>query len=159
MTTFINDIELNYSTEIPRTRDFLITTEPIQSTEYNDITRHSKRILPEFTLLCAFIGNDREEKFNRILELADNITLITLNQDRIIENLLIQNIRETGRYEGTVEFNITFKQVNLVEFAVTEEPLPAKLQSLQSENTQGLQQTSTVNIEEPVYPEVSITQE
>ncbi|GAG17349.1 unnamed protein product [marine sediment metagenome] len=158
MATFINDIELDYSTEINRTRDFQITTEPIQSTEFNDVTRHIKRVLPDISLLCAFINDDREEKFKRILELADNNSLIKLIQDETLENLLIQNIRETGKYETTIEFEITFKQVNLVEFATTEQPLPSKLNVIQSESKQGLQQTVSVNIEEPVYPEISITQ-
>ena len=152
MNTYINDILLDYSTEIPRTRDFEITDESVQSSEFNDVTRHIKRILPVFSLRCAFTGTDQEEKFKRVLDLVDAKNIITLLQDQLYENLLIQNIAETGRYLNTIEFEITFKQVNLVEFETTSQPLPAKLQSLQDESTEGLQQTTETSIPEPSYP-------
>lgn len=152
MTTYINDILLNYSTEIPRIRRFVITTETVQSTEYNDITRHVKRKLPNIRLLCALTGTDREEKFKEILALADSTELVTLTQEEIYENLMIKDIVETGKYEDVIEFNIIFQKVNLVEFETTGEPLGSKTQSLQPESSQGTQGTTTLNMEEPSYP-------
>lgn len=159
MATFINDIELDYSTEITRGISNNITEEDVQKTKKNNIVRHKKKKLREFTITCALIGDDREERFQRILELDKNDTLMTVIQDDTYENLLILELEETGKYIDTIEFVVTFKSVRLVEFETTEEPLPAKLQVIQDESTQGLQQTSEVNIEVPDYPTIGLTQE
>lgn len=145
MDTYINDILLDYSTAVPRTREFQITTESVQSTEFDDITRHVKRVLPEFSLTCAFTGENKETNFQSLLDLADNNTLITLSQYKIYENLIIKSIVETGKYEDVIEFQIVLKKINLVEFTTTSEPLPTAQASLQDTSKQGLQQTEEIS--------------
>ena len=150
--TYINSIALDYATAVPRTREFEITTEAVQSSEFDDVTRHVKTVLPEFGLRCAFTGDDRETNFQSILDLADEKSLVTLTQLKTYENLVIKEVRETGTYTDTVEFIIRFRQVNTVTFETTDVPLEAKTQEVQDTSSKGLQSTTEVSIDIPDYP-------
>jgi hypothetical protein len=152
MVTYINDIELDYSTPIPRTREFDITSEPVQSSEVDDVTRHVRSVLPEFTITGAFTSDDREADFQSLLDLADAKETVKVTQYKVYDNMIIKNISETGTYTDTVEFTITFKQVNTVTFETTDVPLKAKKQEVQATSSKGTQKTSTVKMTIPDYP-------
>ena len=151
MATFINDIELDYSTPVPRTRDFITTDEDVQSVDFDNITRHVKKVLPEFTLTCAFTSDVREANFQSILDLADAKSTIKLTQTQVYENMIITSISETGTYTDTIEFNITLKQVNTVVFEVSDVALPSKVQEVQDTSSKGTQATTEIEIIEPSF--------
>lgn len=148
MITYINQIEIDHSTEMPRVKEFQVTTEPVQSSEHQDVTRYVKSVLSEFTLDCNFTGDDREERFVQLLRLSEEKRDVEVVQDERFENLIITSIIETGRYLNIVSFSISFKQINIITFESVPEIKEAEIQTIQEETEEGLQQLTEEDVAE-----------
>jgi len=154
MDTFINDIKLDYSTFVPRGKQFTVTSESVQSSEFSDIARHVKEELIEFTLNCSLTKDDREENFIRLIELSEQKGLVTLLQDQEYENLIIIDISESDRYDNNISFDITFKQITTVEFEKIVEIKEEEIPVLQEETIEGFQSLTEQELSDNVINEL-----
>lgn len=146
--THIAGILIDFSTEIPRSKSFDVTTEAVQSSDFSDIARHIRNIMPRFSLNCSLIGDDREERFVQLLEISEKKNTISIEQSEIIDNIVITNITETGKWENTVSFDIEFQTVNSVTFEAIPEIKLTRKQTLQNTTKTGLHTTKELEAEQ-----------
>jgi SepF-like predicted cell division protein (DUF552 family) len=169
MKTYINDILIDQSSFIPRQKKYQVTSESVQSSEFSNIARHVKSLLPEFTLQCNLTGSDREERFIRIGEIANKKEIVKILQEQEFENLVITDITETSRFINVVSFSISFQEVNVVTFqpfveiiesiekieiVEEEEEIEYIKPSIQIETSEGLQTITEEDLSDEVINEL-----
>ena len=152
MKTYINDILVEYATEHLEDVSFSTTEESVQNAKSVDITKHVRKNLQEFTISCAFTGDDRADKFKKLLLLAEKRDLVTFKQEDEIKNLIIIHISQPGKFDNVITFDIVFKQLALTDLKSLKVPLPEKKSVIAKKKTKGTQKTTNKNIKPIKYP-------
>ncbi len=146
MDTFVNQIKLDWATELLDALEYQVTTEPVQSSEFSDIARHVRNIPQSFSIRGAFKNDDRKSKYNNLKALADKKELVTFRQAETTEDLIITSIKETQKATNVIIFEITFQPVRVVKFEVIPIPKIARKPRLRKAKKRGKQKVQEKNI-------------
>lgn len=117
---FINDIKIDWVSNIPTVRSSELTEHPVELQEIDNITSHIKNDLPEFSLQCILTGDDRNYKFERINKIWEEKAEVTIKGDKIIENLRITYLEEDSKASNAIEFEIYFKKIVVAKHKTAE---------------------------------------
>lgn len=141
--TFINDIFIDRCYSI---NDVNSSTAPTHNLDNNSII--AETVIKEpvgWTLNCKFTSQDHKEKFEKLLEIQNNVQLVTLLfNGRIIENLVIINIGRTINNVHYTEFTISLVKLNFVTIQTIPAPKMKKVVSKSKSTVAGKRETSKV---------------
>lgn len=143
--TFINDIYVDRCYSIS---DKNPCSAPMHNLDNNSVIAETVKKEPtNWNLQCKFTSADHKEKYEKLLNLRETSTLVTLMfNGKVIENLAILDISRTINNVFYTEFTLSLSKLTFVKVSVIPSPVAEKIVS----------ENKTVNTgKEPTEKEVS----
>ncbi len=126
MNAFINEVKLDTCNYGSLSLNSNVTEHPLENKQFSDIVSHIDNKPLDFSITCSLSGDDRESRYQALLDMRLGKEIVYFNYFRAFDDLLITNITNVIDTTNVIELQISFKQIQYA----TVEQAPIALDSV-----------------------------